>query len=127
MAIEIPKLILQPLVENSILHGFQEEHRGEIWIKAQVDGDVVVINVEDNGVGMAKQEVERINRMIQDSERDGIQSDKQGGFALKNLCRRCRLHYGFGFQAWVQANEKGTIIVLKLPRQDHFIPEGELK
>lgn len=82
----ILKIILQPLVENSILHGFQEiEGRGIIRVSITCSNDILQLRVEDNGAGMDVQAV-RANMRMEHS------LDKS--YALRNVYGRIRLYYG---------------------------------
>lgn len=55
-------MILQPLVENSIVHGIREkDERGEIFVKAKIKENEIVISVEDNGEGIS---AERLNQIL---------------------------------------------------------------
>lgn len=82
----IAKIILQPLVENSILHGFRElDGNGRIKITAKRSGRMLILDVEDNGKGMAAREVN--SEMLQ----------KEGAgksYALKNIFNRLKLLHG---------------------------------
>lgn len=80
------KILLQPLVENSILHGFQEmEGMGRIKISAFRWNDSLRLRVEDNGAGMNIQQVDADMRMDQPSKKS---------YALRNVYGRLRLYYG---------------------------------
>lgn len=81
------KILLQPLVENSILHGFQsEDYTGRINIRVYREGAFIVCRVEDNGSGFDKESVEA-------GLASTVRQDK-GGYALRNVYTRLRLHYG---------------------------------
>lgn len=76
---EIPNILLQPLVENSIVHGLEMlETKGMIKISALSENDFLIISVEDNGIGFP-------------SDYKLMQSD---GYALKNIDERLKLTYG---------------------------------
>ncbi|MDQ0900625.1 MULTISPECIES: sensor histidine kinase [unclassified Paenibacillus] len=82
----ILKIILQPLVENSILHGFQEmEGMGIIRISITCLNDSLRLRVEDNGAGMDVQTVKADMRIEQSFKKS---------YALRNVYGRLRLHYG---------------------------------
>lgn len=83
--ITILKVILQPLVENSILHGFKNRKSGgliHIWIRKTEEH--LVITVEDNGEGM---NVDEIKQSLQ------VPTQKTG-YALRNIYHRLQLYYG---------------------------------
>jgi two-component system sensor histidine kinase YesM len=104
----ILKILLQPLVENSILHGFKEmEGDGRIRISIARAGESLQLQVEDNGTGMDVQIVDEDMRLEQ--------SDKQG-YALRNVFGRLRLHYGSG--AHIELSSKpyvSTSVTLSIP------------
>jgi len=84
---KIPKLVLQPLVENSIYHGIRPSgESGIIKIKAYRQNDSTVLSVEDNGVGMDSAQIEEFM---------GIQPDgDKKGFGLWGTIERLRIFYG---------------------------------
>ncbi|NOU94580.1 HAMP domain-containing protein [Paenibacillus sp. LMG 31456] len=88
LELEIPKLILQPLVENCILHGFKDrEEGGLIRIVLRRTEQVLYFSVEDNGMGM---DVSSLKRSIEQP----LVSNK--GYALRNIAHRLQLFYGEG-------------------------------
>ncbi|MCZ8516575.1 sensor histidine kinase [Paenibacillus filicis] len=86
LQLHIPKLTLQPLVENAILHGFQDrEEGGRIRIVLRRTKEVLYVSVEDNGIGMD------VDRVLQSMEGPLV---SQKGYALRNIGHRLRLFYG---------------------------------
>jgi two-component system sensor histidine kinase YesM len=84
----ILKLMLQPLVENCILHGFKNvKSGGKIDISVTCSGDLLEIKVSDNGKGM---NVEKVMDRIQNHSED----DEGNSYALKNTYNRLQLYYG---------------------------------
>jgi two-component system sensor histidine kinase AlgZ len=73
--VQVPPLMLQPLVENAILHGMARRRGGEVRVSARKDGDCVVIEVTDDGPG------------------PGASSHSGTGSAISTLSERLRLHY----------------------------------
>lgn len=90
--VKVPKMLLQPLVENALKHGkLDTQQNGRVEIKAFFEGGRFYIRVRDNGVGIPDEEMARLNKNL--SSADGeLQSD--GGLGLYNLCRRLRQQYG---------------------------------
>lgn len=106
----MPKMILQPIVENAIFHGLAElEEDGVITIRIQPQGSDIVIEVCDNGIGMDQ-------HTIQDFMEDKLEADKGTGIGLHNVQRRIQLHFGkpYGIQVASQIGE-GTIFTILLP------------
>lgn len=90
----VPKLILQPLAENALIHGFENiSYQGMIRIEALREGNSIVFYVTDNGRGMSKQAMEQLNR-------SSDSSDKSYGYAIGNVKARIRLYAGdeYGMQ-----------------------------
>lgn len=114
----VPKLILQPIVENAIIHGLAEYEAGTVLVQAfALEGETLQIIVQDDGAGMTKEELERLNKPAQAEER--IHGHDSIGY--KNVDAIIRLHYGerYGLHA---ESEKGvgTKVYLTLPM--HFEP-----
>lgn len=94
--LRIPKLTLQPLVENAVYHGLDgKEDGGTIWISALRFEDEFLITVRDNGKGMEETEIEALNLDIgkQPSYQSLHRNDKDG-VALHNISQRIKLQYG---------------------------------
>lgn len=111
--IRIYKLLIQPFIENSILHGFKGiESGGMLRVDARLseDGDTLDIIIEDNGRGMPRETAEKYNRMAKEEIED------ERGIGLSNAFMRMRLYYGQQASWDVSSIEGiGTIITLKLP------------
>ncbi|RCW42189.1 sensor histidine kinase [Paenibacillus prosopidis] len=87
MNIPVLKILLQPLVENSILHGFQElPHQGRIRIEAAAADGFLTLTVTDNGSGMDAARVEKIL--------NGTEAERTS-YALSNVRARLSLYYGY--------------------------------
>lgn len=103
--IDIPPLILQPIVENAVKHGIQPKRRGgniEISIiKAPSD---VIIEIKDDGVGMTGEDVDRI---LSGNKRET-------GIGLQNVNKRLINHFGHGLTVTSEV-DKGTVVTIKIP------------
>lgn len=106
----IVKMLLQPIVENSIFHGLKEKrYFGEIKISILKDNNCILINVFDNGVGVEKEKLERINLNIKES------SYKES-YGLFNINERLMLIYGDGYSFKIRSKKnKFTLVTLKIP------------
>ena len=108
----VPRLILQPLVENAILHG-TKLHRSDcrIEIAAQLNGPSLILRVTDNGTGMTEQEV---NALM-----SGQRLARKGGFSgigIPNIRERLKLYYGdMGQLHYSSSPGSGTRAVITLP------------
>lgn len=112
--LSIPRIILQPLVENSILHGFRDlKDGGRIEIEIAGEGERWTIAVRDNGSGMDK-----------DQERALFWLESKKGYAVSNLIRRLQLYYGDSAEFHVDsAPERGTEIRISLPKKGEHSDE----
>ncbi|SDC61106.1 two-component system, sensor histidine kinase YesM [Paenibacillus sp. CF095] len=107
----MPKMILQPIVENAIFHGLAElEEDGIITIRIQSQLDEVVIQVCDNGVGM---DHHTMQNLLEEKSGAGTGTN---GIGLHNVQRRIQLHFGkpYGIQVESKIGE-GTIFSILLP------------
>ncbi len=102
----IPKMTLQPLVENALYHGLKESaHSGKIIVKAHRVSGYIFLSVRDDGAGM---EETFMQQLLQSSE-------NQGHFGLKSVILRLTLYYGeaFRYRIFSRKNE-GTTILLRI-------------
>ena len=104
----IPKLIIQPLVENGILHGLEpKKEGGTILITIEVQGDNLVIAVEDDGVGADEAEI---------TEKMKNRESGKDTFALKNIDDRIKLRYGSAYGLCFESKPgKGTRVLVMMP------------
>lgn len=84
----IPKLIIQPLIENSIKYNFKTKNTLSIWITADIIDDQLIIEVEDNGEGMNDEELSKINEIINSKE-----INQTSHIGLANVAKRLYLQY----------------------------------
>ncbi|NHN34905.1 cache domain-containing sensor histidine kinase [Paenibacillus agricola] len=103
LALYVPKLTLQPLVENAIIHGFHGRNDGLLRLSAVKDTDTLVLSVTDNGVGLSNDWKERRKR-------------KTGGYGIRNIEERLEAYFGsdYGLQA-EKLLTGGTQVTIKLP------------
>lgn len=92
----LPKLTLQPLVENSIQHGFSETGGGIVTVYAARRGDCVDVQVQDNGIGIDHDDAQRILASLQRGPEQGNEPvDRRAGrhVGLRNVHSRLRMYY----------------------------------
>lgn len=99
------KLILQPVVENAVKHAFVEK-QGNLTIRTYLDGNDIVFEVEDDGIGF-------------DTNADKAKKESDlGGFGLYNVNERIKLEYGEDYGVTVHSEiGKGTKVVLKIAKR----------
>lgn len=106
----MPNFLLQPLVENSIIHGLENlAGSGDLFISIRMAGKWLHFCVEDNGIGMAEDEVRRLLLQCEDMK-------SKRSIGLKNVYRRLYLLYGDSCAFHIESmQERGTKISFKIP------------
>lgn len=110
---KIIKLILQPLVENAIYHGIKEKRgNGKIIINGRVEDDSLYFIVQDDGKGMEKEVLDKINKTLI----NGNEKGNEIGYGIFNVNARIKLIYGeeYGL-TYKSIYGEGTIVELKHP------------
>ncbi|MGF6988804.1 two-component system sensor histidine kinase YesM [Lachnospiraceae bacterium PF1-21] len=108
----IPRLLLQPLVENSLLHGIDlKENNGVIKITAKVEEEVLYLEVSDNGRGISQ---EKIAQLLYKKTK------KTKGFTaigIPNILERLKLYYGERAGMDYRSDVPGTTVIIHLPKE----------
>jgi len=100
-------LLIQPLVENSIIHGLETKREGGcIRISVESKDKTLRINVSDNGIGMKPEALEKLRNDL-----SGGEEFSDGRIGLFNVNRRIKMYYGFDFGLTISANEQNGIDV----------------
>ena len=118
----IPKLTLQPLVENSIYHGIKvkEGKKGSVFLKAVREGDHVLITLADTGSGMTQAQIDAMNLQLSEY-------DESFGYGVRNVNKRIELLYGKDYGLYYLRNEFGGVTVeIQLPYTTE-VDDGILK
>ena len=109
----IYKLLLQPFIENSIIHGFEGcKNGGKLLVKVTlIDEDYLVFHIEDNGKGISKNKLENIRKKIS-SNYDVIDES----IGISNVYNRMRMYYGDRGKLEIFSEENvGTTVLLYIP------------
>ncbi len=117
----IPKLILQPLVENAIEHGIGSSS-GTICLSAHQQHDALILVVQDDGRGLSPETLANLTTKIY-AETQATNTltrhsfdEVRKGFALRNVHQRIRLIYGEPYGLFIESQlEQGSRFILKLP------------
>lgn len=105
----LPRLLLQPIVENCIQHGFAEREDGRILIKIDMAGDDLAIDVTDNGEGIPEEELREIL--------SGLYQPAENSIGLKNIYQRLQLFYpGRHVMEIKNLPQGGVRVSLRIPR-----------
>ena len=108
MQIQIPKLILQPFVENAIDHGLDlsEKEEKQLTVSVREEEDVLIFEVGDNGAGMKPEKAQE------------ILSYQSPGYGVRNVCERIRVLYGEAGSVRVESAEgEGTKVTIRIPKK----------
>jgi two-component system sensor histidine kinase YesM len=114
----LPRMTLQPLVENAIYHGLENKRKmGTVSISAHRTEKLLLITVSDDGIGMDRITVDRMNASLGRADSGYHSSENQkGGIAMKNIQSRIKLLFGeeYGLQVFSEKNV-GTDVRIVLP------------
>ena len=114
MSALVPKMLLQPLVENAVLHGVEHDGNGYICILAVQDGTDLKISVFDDGRGMPPEVVRWINSPSPEK--------RDGHLGLYNLISILKIHYGEGYGLKARSGDgEGTTITITLPMEEKHV------
>lgn len=119
----LPKMTLQPLVENAMIHGLEKRaENGKIDIHLFRADERLVILISDNGVGMDRSHLDQLNARMQESYFDaGRKHGKHSGIALNNVNARLKMTFGEDSGIHYRSMEgEGTDAVVTLPVVDVF-------
>jgi two-component system sensor histidine kinase YesM len=108
---KIPKLVIQPFVENACLHGIGGIDRvGRVVISLQLNGEKIICMVQDNGIGISTDQLCRLWADIKAEE------SREKNIAIRNIYQRLSLYYGENFDLIIDSTEKqGTTITMIIP------------
>ena len=110
---KIPKLVLQPLVENAIYHGIKyKETKGVVRVEGGRDGDRMILKVSDDGIGMTE---EQLSKIFEKRETD----TRKNGVGVLNVHERIQLYYGKEYGLRFRSEEGlGTIVEVHIPWEE---------
>ncbi len=112
---EIPKLSLQPIVENAVVHGGSHEVDRAIRIRVSQQDGVVSIAIQNEGEAMSEQALEHLRRSIQGLEQ--TRSTGGNGIGLKNVQDRIRMTFGQEYGITVESrSSEGTTVTVTVPQ-----------
>lgn len=111
LGLQLPRLTLQPIVENAILHGvLKRRQKGHILIKAYAELEQLILEVSDNGVGIDKEKLRHINSQFKQTDRD----EKKNNIGLLNVNNRIKYFYGNDFGLTISCDDL-TSVKITLP------------
>ena len=111
---QVIRFILQPIVENALLHGIgQMSGNGSLEITIFEEDNLLKIEIADDGVGMTKEKQEELSQYINSEEK---QEDKQKSIGIKNVNQRIKFYFGDTYGVEIKSfRERGSSFTLVLP------------
>lgn len=116
--VSVPSMILQPLVENCIKHGLQDvEWEKRILVEAYCEQDMLVLSVQDNGMGMTR---EQIGKVINSTELKKTDGEDDRGIGLDNVIKRLQSYYHTEHVMDIRSagTGQGTEVIIYIPISD---------
>ena len=110
---KIPKLVLQPLVENAIYHGIKyKEGKGIVQIEGWIEQEELILRISDDGIGMTE---EQLAKIFEKRETD----IRKNGVGVLNVHERIQLYYGkdYGLRFFSTLGE-GTVVEVRIPCEE---------
>lgn len=115
--LEVPQLVLQPIVENSVKYGLRpkEGGNGVVAIRGEIQEAFLELTIMDNGVGMSEERLRYIQKLLED-ETEKCQEEESSGIGIKNVYERIKLIFGEEYRIEISSFENiGTIVKYRLP------------
>ena len=111
---KVPKLILQPFVENAFFHAFPEGRTGRIQVFVKETGGNLKFDITDNGVGIRTEQLMALHK------KENRKSEHFTGIGIGNVDDRIKLIYGLDYGINIfSEEEKGTTITLVVPKREN--------
>ncbi len=108
---KVPRLILQPLIENALYHGIKPTRRkGHIDLTVQKNGKNILIKITDNGLGLPP---EKLSTLSAELKEDYMFGGSHVG--LKNINQRIKLIYGNEYGVAIESDYEGTVVTIIIP------------
>lgn len=111
--VEIPKLTLQPLVENAIYHGIRvrEGKKGTVTLNIREEGNEIYLCIADSGCGMRQEEIDEMNQSISEYK-------ENFGYGVRNVNKRIELLFGRQYGIRFYQGERGGVTVeIHIPKE----------
>ncbi len=111
---EIPKLVLQPFVENAIVHGFEKTDDNYcLSITGTKKGKYMIFQIKDTGAGMSGEQMKAI---WEKADARKYASQRIGGYAIKNVKERLELIYHEDYELHIESRiGQGTVVDISVP------------
>ena len=102
LGMEVPILIIQPIVENAVEHGVEENRKGMVAIRISADWDRIIIEVKNDGV-LSQKDRERIDFLLNGDDKD--ENEHHVSLGIRNVNRRIKIIYGDDCGLTIESDE----------------------
>ena len=114
--IKIPPMIIQPIVENSIIHGLADiDSEGRVLIEIKRLAEKVKIKVKDNGVGI---ESEKLKEILNEKQQKNKKNEDRESLGILNVIKRLKLHYEKNLLSINSKVNQGTEVIIEIPLEN---------
>jgi two-component system sensor histidine kinase YesM len=115
----IPKMTFQPLVENAVFHGLERRSgEGLLAISAKMDGNVMVFEIFDNGVGMNEETLEKLKESLKEDVLTQHKLTENKSIGIRNINQRLKLIYADGYNIAIESKvSEGTRIIISIKEE----------
>lgn len=120
--LEVLKVLLQPIVENAIYHGLKQRRGpGNIRIRTAVEEQVLLLTVEDDGIGIPAEKLAELRDLLERStEHQPGSSAGSSGYGIVNVQARLKLSFGDRYGVRIESEPgRGTVVTIMHPIVDH--------
>lgn len=122
LRMKIPRLLIQPLIENAIYHGIERSRsKGIIKLDALIVDNEVVIEVMDNGAGISEEELDILNeklKMDNDTYFKKVENSHRKSIGIENVNRRIKLFYGENYGLTIESKQfTFTRVTVRIPTE----------
>ncbi|MEF7611489.1 histidine kinase [Enterococcus casseliflavus] len=111
----IPKMLIQPFLENAIFHGLETKKQGWVKIHAEKHLKQILITIQDNGVGISSEDLITLKDKMRAFDKNEIFDEEISSIGIMNVYHRLRLFYGEQACLDITSNSEGTFIKMLLP------------
>lgn len=123
-AYQLPKMTLQPIVENAVYHGLERKKQGGTVAITVFETNInMVVQISDDGVGIDENVLHELNDRLKNHNLiDNRKNERKTGIALHNVNTRIRLQYGDDYGLHLRSvHTKGTDVIIVIPRTEQRV------
>ncbi len=120
MGYKMLRFLLQPILENSVMHGISpKKNVGKVQLSGNVEDDKIIFNISDTGVGMTPEALESLRKKLSEDHNTQNREDDEHGLGLTNINSRLRLFYGDEYSIKINSIlNVGTFITISFPKNE---------